>query len=76
MIRRQTRGSRWWDDHMREILHGASTAFVLKGLGALLLLGVYVLLGRLLGPAESSIRPGSPNAAVQCLAWRHLPLAN
>jgi O-antigen/teichoic acid export membrane protein len=55
MFRRHASGSRWWDDHMREILHGASTAFVLKGLGALLTLGVYVLLGRLLGPAESGL---------------------
>ena len=49
------RRSGWWDAHMDEILHGASTAFVLKGLAALLTLGVYVLLGRLLGPAESGL---------------------
>ena len=40
---------------MREILQGASTAFVLKGVGALLTLGVYVLLGRLLGPTEAGL---------------------
>jgi O-antigen/teichoic acid export membrane protein len=40
---------------MREILHGASTAFVLKGLGALLTLAAYVLLGRLLGPTEAGL---------------------
>ena len=51
----QARFPRWWDEHMREILHGASTAFVLKGLGAFLTFLVYVVLGRLLGPAEAGL---------------------
>jgi len=55
MSREPAGRSRWWDEHMREILHGASTAFLLKGVGALLMLAVYVLLGRLLGPTEAGL---------------------
>lgn len=46
---------RWWDEHMREILRGASTAFVLKGLGAVLTFVFYVVIGRLLGPAGAGL---------------------
>lgn len=46
---------RWWDEHMREILRGASTAFVLKGLSAVLTFLFYVVIGRLLGPAEAGL---------------------
>jgi O-antigen/teichoic acid export membrane protein len=40
----------WWDEHMREVVHGASTTIVLKGLSAGLTFGLYVVVGRLLGP--------------------------
>src|SRR5689334_801516 len=38
---------------MREIARGASAAFVLKGLSAAVTFGLYVVVGRLLGPAEA-----------------------
>jgi O-antigen/teichoic acid export membrane protein len=46
---------RWWDVHMREILSGASTAFVLKGVSALLTFLLYVVIGRLLGAAGAGL---------------------
>ena len=44
---------RWWDAHMQEIARGASTAFVLKGASAVLTFALYVVIARLLGPAEA-----------------------
>jgi O-antigen/teichoic acid export membrane protein len=41
------------DRHMREIVRGASAAFLLKVFGALLTFCLYVAIGRLLGPAQS-----------------------
>jgi O-antigen/teichoic acid export membrane protein len=40
---------------MQEIARGASTAFVLKGLSALLTFVFYVAIGRLLGPADAGL---------------------
>jgi O-antigen/teichoic acid export membrane protein len=43
--------AKWWDEHMLEVLRGASTTVVLKGLSFVLTFGLYVVVGRLLGPA-------------------------
>jgi O-antigen/teichoic acid export membrane protein len=51
----QAKVHRWWDEHMREILRGASTAFVLKGLSAVLTFLFYVVIGRLLGPSGAGL---------------------
>ena len=42
---------KWWDEHMLEVVRGASTTVVLKGLSFLLTFALYVVVGRLLGPA-------------------------
>ncbi len=44
-----------FDDHMQEVLHGASISFVLKILGAGFGFGLSVILGRLLGASDSGI---------------------
>ena len=46
---------RWLDSHMREILRGASTAFLLKILGAFLNFCFYVAIGRLLGAEQAGM---------------------
>jgi O-antigen/teichoic acid export membrane protein len=53
--RHSARADRWWDEHMREVLRGASTAFVLKGLSALLLFLFYVVTSRYLGAADAGL---------------------
>lgn len=55
MPRNSATAHHWWDEHMREILRGASTAFVLKGVSALLTFLFYVAIGRLLGAAGAGL---------------------
>jgi O-antigen/teichoic acid export membrane protein len=43
----------WLDDHMREIVRGASTAFLLKLVGGGLTFCFYVAIGRLLGAKQA-----------------------
>jgi len=46
---------KWLDAHMREIVRGATAAFVLKVFGAFLTFCFYVVTGRLLGPGQSGM---------------------
>jgi O-antigen/teichoic acid export membrane protein len=46
---------KWLDGHMREIVQGASAAFLLKIAGAFLTFCFYVAVGRLLGPREAGM---------------------